>query len=307
MPMTLTTRQTASSQSAIFGSNRVIGSATVDVHRVANPFRRGGHPSHTHRGLELIVVGHLGRPLRPTVEEALSDPHSESPIGSRPGGGQHLRVLIANERQDRLAVLAKVISGLGHEVVASETSVDDVGPATARARPDLAIVGLGVSPVHALELISRIVREAFCPVIAVTHTHDPDWVNAVAKCGVYAYILEDSADELQGAMEVTMRRFADYASLQGAFERSNAASKRELDFLRLRQRDALALHDGVVQGLSVAQLALQLDYTEQSREVLETTLTQAKALVARAVDELTASGVSYEELVRASAGHSADD
>ncbi len=237
----------------------------------------------------------------------MRDAQSESPIGSRAGAGQHLRVLIANERQDRLAVLANVISGLGHEVVARETSVDDVGPATARERPDLAIVGLGVSPVHALELISRIVREAFCPVIAVTHTHDPGWVNEVASCGVYAYVFEDSADELQGAMEVTLRRFADFATLQGAFERGNAEAKREHDVMRLRQRDALALHDEVVQGLTVAQLALHLDDTEQSRDALEIALVQAKALVARAVDELTAAGASYEELVRDAAGHERGD
>jgi hypothetical protein len=54
----------------------------------------------------------------------------------------------------------------------------------------------------------------------------------------------------------------------------------------------------VVQGLAVAQLALQLDYTDQSREALEATLWQAKALVARAVEELAASGVSHEQLIR---------
>ena len=32
----------------------------------------------------------------------------------------HLRVLIANERADRLALLADVVEGLGHEVIASE-------------------------------------------------------------------------------------------------------------------------------------------------------------------------------------------
>jgi hypothetical protein len=38
-------------------------------------------------------------------------------------GVHHLRVLIANEHQDRLALLADVVKGLGHEVVARETSV----------------------------------------------------------------------------------------------------------------------------------------------------------------------------------------
>jgi AmiR/NasT family two-component response regulator len=236
------------------------------------------------------------------LEEGVSELLKEGPVGKTPAAVQHLRVLIANERQDRLAILAAVVGGMGHEVVARETSVQDVGPATARERPDVAIVGLGESHQHALDLISGIVREAFCPVIAVTHTHDPEWVDEVAMRGVYAYVLEGKPEELQSAIEVTLRRFADYQTLYGAFERGNAQTLRELESVRVRQRAALALHDGVVQGLAVAQLALQLDYTEQSREALEATLSQAKALVAQAVEELAASGISHEQLTRDAAG-----
>ena len=38
-----------------------------------------------------------------------------------------LRVLIANERRDRLELLARVVSGLGHEVIAREIEVREVG------------------------------------------------------------------------------------------------------------------------------------------------------------------------------------
>jgi hypothetical protein len=53
-------------------------------------------------------------------------------------GIEHLRVLIANEREDRLALLAEVVSGLGHEVIAGSIEVEEVGPATAREHPDVA-------------------------------------------------------------------------------------------------------------------------------------------------------------------------
>jgi AmiR/NasT family two-component response regulator len=219
-------------------------------------------------------------------------------------GVHHLRVLVANEHQDRLALLAAVVEGLGHDVVASETSVTAVGPATARVRPDVAIVGLGDSSEHALDLISEIVREAFCPVIAVTHTHEPKWVNEAAKRGVYAYIVDGTAEEIQSALDITLRRFAEHQSLHGAFEQRNAESLREQEFARVRQRDALELHDGVVQGLAVAHLALELDQKDQSREALLETLAQAKAIVARAVEELKSTGVSQEQLIRDAAGTS---
>ena len=62
----------------------------------------------------------------------------------------HLRVLIANERQDRLALVTPIVVGLGHEVIACEVDVEDVGPVTARERPDVALVGLGADSGHAL-------------------------------------------------------------------------------------------------------------------------------------------------------------
>ena len=41
---------------------------------------------------------------------------------------EHLRVLIANERRDRLALVAPIVAALGHEVIAREIEVEDVAP-----------------------------------------------------------------------------------------------------------------------------------------------------------------------------------
>jgi hypothetical protein len=41
-------------------------------------------------------------------------------------------VLIANERKDRLALVAPIVVALGHEVIAREIEVEDVGTVTAR-------------------------------------------------------------------------------------------------------------------------------------------------------------------------------
>lgn len=132
---------------------------------------------------------------------------------------QHLRVLIANERRDRLELLAQVVSGLGHEVIARSVDVREVGAVTARERPDVALVGLGLSSEHALTLIAEIVREAYCPVIALLSTKDPAYVREAAKRGVFAYIVDTTPEELQSAIDVTLQRFTEYHNLQGAFGR----------------------------------------------------------------------------------------
>src|SRR5471030_2441955 len=134
-------------------------------------------------------------------------------------GIEHLRVLIANERQDRLVLLAEVVSALGHEVIADSIDVEEVGAITAREHTDVALVGLGLSSDHALGLIGKIVREASCPVIALLSAEDPAYVREAAKRGVFAYIVDTTPEELQSAIDITLQRFAEYHSLQGAFGR----------------------------------------------------------------------------------------
>jgi len=134
-------------------------------------------------------------------------------------GVGHLRILIANERRDRLEALAQVVAGLGHEVIAREIDVTEVGAVTAREQPDVALVGLGISSDHALELIGEIVHEASCPVIALLSVRDPAYVREAAKRGVFAYIVDSTPEELQSAIDITLQRFTEYHSLQGAFGR----------------------------------------------------------------------------------------
>ena len=131
---------------------------------------------------------------------------------------EHLRVLIANERSDRLALVAPIVAALGHEVIAREIEVEDVGPVTARERPDVALVGLGDSSEHALGLIERIVKEAACPVIVLLHAPDPSFVREASKRGVFAYVTDADTD-WQGSIDIVLRRFAEYHDLEGAFGR----------------------------------------------------------------------------------------
>jgi AmiR/NasT family two-component response regulator len=143
------------------------------------------------------------------------------PVGSFTADGEadHLRVLIANERKDRLALVAPIVVALGHEVIAREIDVQDVGPVTARERPDVALVGLGQSSEHALGLIDKIVREAACPVIVLLHAPDPEFVKEASKRGVFAQISDNDVRDWQSSIDSVLRRFAEYHDLEGAFGR----------------------------------------------------------------------------------------
>jgi response regulator NasT len=131
----------------------------------------------------------------------------------------HLRVLVADERVDRLDQIAAVLRVLGHEVVAELTDVAGVARATKRERPDVAIVGVGQEKEHALKLISEIVHQAACPVIVDIDAEDPAFVDEAATRGVFAYVKHGGRDEIKSALEIVLRRYAEFTRVHGALGR----------------------------------------------------------------------------------------
>jgi AmiR/NasT family two-component response regulator len=68
-------------------------------------------------------------------------------------------------------------------------------------------------------LIEKIVREAACAVIVLLHAHNPGFVKEAAKRGVFAHINDEDVDDWQSAIDIVLRRFAEYHDLRGAFGR----------------------------------------------------------------------------------------
>jgi response regulator NasT len=132
---------------------------------------------------------------------------------------EHLRILIANERHDRLAPVASAVVRLGHDVIAREVDLSSVGTVTAAERPDVALVGLGQSATHALGLVERIVSQAACPVIVLLHAPDPAFLKEASRRGVFAFITDAADEDWQSAIDIGLRRFTEYRDLERAFGR----------------------------------------------------------------------------------------
>jgi two-component system, response regulator PdtaR len=153
------------------------------------------------------VVSRIGAP--DSTDPGLMTPQIDS-----------LQVLIANERDSRLDAVTRLVEDLGHVVVGRALDVEQVAPLTRQLDPDVALVGLGLDSEHALTMIARLVHEASCPVIALLDTKNPAYVEEAAKRGVFAYLtLGTDSDELRSALDITLRRFAEFSNLQGAFAR----------------------------------------------------------------------------------------
>ena len=134
-------------------------------------------------------------------------------------GRERLRVLVADGATPRLEHVVGSVTALGHEVIRRTGSPAGVVQTSAQEPPDVALVVVSEGTDHALEVIDEIVHEAACPVIAIIDVEDVGFVGEAAKRGIFAYLTGQETEEIQGSIDVVLKRFAEYRSLEGAFER----------------------------------------------------------------------------------------
>src|SRR5919112_2585532 len=126
----------------------------------------------------------------------------------------NLTVLLADEDEEALTRLGKVLQGLGHEVTPFAVSVEEAADLIVREDPDLAIVVVHQDDDHALALIAEAVETASGPVIAQLRGRDDvDFVARAAERGIAAFVESNDPREVQAAIEVTIRRYREAARL----------------------------------------------------------------------------------------------
>jgi len=79
-----------------------------------------------------------------------------------------------------------------------------------------AFIPLDCNPSHALGLISAIVKEAACPVIADIDTNDEEFIEQAARRGIFAYVRHGEQPEMAHAIDVVLSRYAEFSRLHGA-------------------------------------------------------------------------------------------
>ena len=140
---------------------------------------------------------------------------------------KHLRILLANEREEELRDLGDVLERLGHEVTPFAVSVSDATELIAREDPDLAIVVFDGDDAHGLALISETVEFASGPVLVTMREVESSRTSAqAADMGIAGYVDSWAPDDVQGAIEVAMARHRDekrliekVSQLESALER----------------------------------------------------------------------------------------
>jgi response regulator NasT len=137
-----------------------------------------------------------------------------------------LRILTADEDQSTLEKTQAILETLGHTVIAKITSVAKLGDLIALEDPDLSIVVVDNDDAHALNLIEEITEFARGPIIALVSAHDPSFVSRAAEHGIYGFARMNFLDEVDGAIEVAMRRHGETSRLSEQVEQLESALER---------------------------------------------------------------------------------
>ena len=133
------------------------------------------------------------------------------PVGTQRERG--LRVLLADESEEALTALGRVVADLGHEPTPYAVSVEQAAELIATEDPDIAFVMVHHDDDHALALIGEAVEYASGPVVAHIRDADVNFVARAAERGIAAYVESITPEAVQGAIEVALRRYREQAEL----------------------------------------------------------------------------------------------
>jgi len=174
-------------------------------------------------------------------------------------------VLVADEDERALDLLAAVLTGLGHEVVPYAIDVREAIDRIVADDPEVAIVMVHTDDEHALALIDQAVELASGPVIAQVADNDVEFITRAAERGITAYVDSIAAEPVQAAIEIAMRRYREAATLSSKVDQLEGA---------LARRGTIERAKGIVMerhGLDEqAAFALLRDHARsQSRRVVD--------------------------------------
>jgi response regulator NasT len=137
-----------------------------------------------------------------------------------------LRILAADEDEATLRATDELLSGIGHTVTAHAVNVQQAAELIAREDPDISVVVVHDDDDHALDLIEEIGEYARGPLVVLLGAHDSDFLRNAAERGIDAFARPQFAGEVQGAIELAMKRHAEVTRLTEQVEQLESALER---------------------------------------------------------------------------------
>lgn len=179
---------------------------------------------------------------------------------------RRLRIVAADDEPDMRDFFVKVLSHLGHDVVAVAADGLELVEQCRRTSPDLVITDVVMPNMDGVEALREIGRERPVPGIVVSAHHDDELVLRALHEQVLAYLVKPiTMEDLQPAIALAMQRYREFEALRAQAENLKQA---------LEDRKLLERAKGILMartGLSEpdAFRRLQLLSSSQNRKMAE--------------------------------------
>jgi response regulator NasT len=143
---------------------------------------------------------------------------------------QRLKIAVADDEPDMRDFFQKVLSHLGHNVVAVAENGAELVELCRQTPPDLIITDIVMPEMDGLEAVREICRERPIPAILVSAHHDADYLDRALREQVLAYLVKPiKRGDLEPAIALAIRRFREFEALhQQAANLQQALEDRKL-------------------------------------------------------------------------------
>jgi len=137
-----------------------------------------------------------------------------------------LRILAADEDEQTLRATDEMLTNLGHTVAGHVVNVAKAADLVAQEDPDLSVVVVDDDDDHALDLIEEICEYSRGPILVLLANHDPSFLRSAVERGIDAFARPHFEQEVEGAIELAMKRHEERQRLSEQVEQLESALER---------------------------------------------------------------------------------
>ena len=141
-----------------------------------------------------------------------------------------LNIMLVDEQPERSIAMEKLLTELGHRIVARASAGDDLTAMVNTFLPDIIIIDMQSPDRDTLEHMQSISTDRPRPIVMFTNDDDSQTINKAVKAGVTAYIVDGlQPQRVMPIMETAIARFNEYQAIRNELEKTkNTLEERKL-------------------------------------------------------------------------------
>lgn len=143
---------------------------------------------------------------------------------------RQLNILLVDELPERSLAMEKLLTNLGHRIVARATAGDDLAGMVSRYLPDIIIIDMDSPDRDTLEHMQIISSARPRPIVMFTNDDDSETIRKAVRAGVTAYVVDGlQPQRVVPILETAIARFNEFQGIKLELEKTrNTLAERKL-------------------------------------------------------------------------------